>query len=265
MSRFSDEEIAAYLDGEGDPSLGERLEARAAEDAELRGRIEALTVDKQAIAEAFEGLLGASPHMPTEALTKAAPLSRTDVWRTPGALAAAAAACLAIGLGVGFQLASYRGDGATRNKTVQEAPLESWRDYAAAYHALYVTDTLTHVADDDAARVRELDRASRAVGLPLDGVRAPIDELQFRRAQLLGFEGRALVQVAFLSATGAPMALCLINSPDAGDSEVALETRRDMASASWSQPGLEFLLIGGRDAALTKRAAETLRRRLSAS
>ena len=263
MSRFSDEDIAAYLDGEADPPLKQRLEAKVEEDVELQRRIEALTVDRRSISEAFDALLASSPPLPSRALGGAAPSSTSFVWRRAAMLVSAAAACLAIGVGIGFQLAS--GGGERVGAVVAQSGLAGWRDYAAAYHALYVTDTLAHVVDDDAARGRELDRAGKAVGLRLEAVKAPIDQLQFRRAQLLGFEGRSLIQVAFLSSTGEPFALCVIRSPGADESEVEVETRHQMAAASWSQPGLEFLLIGGQDAALTKRAAETLRNRLSAS
>ena len=261
MSRFSDEEIAAYLDGEADPPLRERLEAQAAVDAELQGRIEALTVDKQAIAAAFDALLVTAPPPPAPKQASVAAPSSAPPWRGFAALAGTAAACLAIGFGLGSQFAADGGAGSE----MAQAGLANWRDYAAAYHALYVTDTLAYVADDAEARQRELERAGRAVGLQLDAVSAPLDQLQFRRAQVLGFEGRALVQVAFLSDNGKPFALCVIRSPGARASAVAVETRQNMAAASWSQPDVEFLLIGGDDSALTKRAAEALRDRLAAS
>lgn len=85
---------------------------------------------------------------------------------------------------------------------------------------------------------------------------APVEQLDYKRAQILSFEGRPLIQLAFLSKVGAPVALCILQSYDGQESSPGFSEMRGMSSASWSKDGYEYLLIGGNDNSLIKQVAE---------
>ena len=51
---------------------------------------------------------------------------------------------------------------------MQERQLETWDQYVAAYHALYVNSTLASVDQSEASAVAELETASSAVGKSID-------------------------------------------------------------------------------------------------
>lgn len=73
--------------------------------------------------------------------------------------------------------------------------------------------------------------------------------------QTLGFEGRPLMQLTFLSKFGDPIALCIIRSRNTETQGIVVNEMRGMLAASWSKDGYEYLLIGGRDEALIRNAA----------
>ncbi len=79
---------------------------------------------------------------------------------------------------------------------------EGWRDVVANYQSLYVTETLAQVDQQRA----DLKRLSGALGIDLTAL-PEVEGLSFKRAQQLGFNGRPLAQLTFLTAEGGPVAL----------------------------------------------------------
>ena len=103
----------------------------------------------------------------------------------------------------------------------------------------------------------ELNRVSAAIGKTIDVSALNVSpELDYKRAQILGFKGQALVQLAFLTSTGHPVALCIIRSDREAPGKIVSETMEGMSSAYWSQGGYEYLLIGGKDQSMVSRLAE---------
>ena len=77
-----------------------------------------------------------------------------------------------------------------------------------------------------------------------------------KRAQVLGFRGKPLVQIAYLRNDGTPVALCIIPAgPDAKG--VSMGAAEGLDVARWNTPGYGFLLIGGQDGEPLAREAET--------
>ena len=141
---ITDTELTAYLDGEATSELRAEIEDRLAEDAPLANRLGELDVLPAAdIASAFDPVLDAAPEFPA-ALTE-----------TPAARwwpAAAAVALLAVGTLTGYAFGSGGMD--------EE---RGWHDYVAAYHALYVPETLSETSTD-----AESDLESFSVRMGLD-------------------------------------------------------------------------------------------------
>jgi len=239
---FSDEQLTAYLDGETDHIPATEIESALENDAALRARLESLSVDTQEIAEALDGLLAHAPAAPdlpegTDAGTVG---TRGPVYR---AIAASAVVCLALGGILGFLLSP------PQNQT--------WRDYVATYQALYINATLAHIDQPNTNLADELKRVSQAIGkdIELSSVEGR-GQLDYKRAQILGFNGRPLIQLAFLSKVGTPIALCIIRSQTNAARDVSMSEREGMSSASWAKGGYEYMLIGGGDDMLISQAAK---------
>ena len=118
---------------------------------------------------------------------------------------------------------------------------------------LYVNGTL---ADVEATQT-ETDAALEHLGTVFghDLTAAPRDAvLEYKRGQVLGYQGQPLIQLAYLSPLGDPVALCLIRTGDA-DTGVELTVMEGLAAATWQRDGVAYLLIGGTDSGLIEDAA----------
>ena len=241
---FSDEQLTAFLDGETDHIPAEEIRAALKTDAGLRARLDELSLETGQIAGAFDRLLERAPDMPEfdAGDETVAPARRGLPLRQ---LAASVAVALFVGATAGYFI---RGDS-----------LQTWHDYVAAYHALYIDDTLGTVERPDGALTAELNRVGDAIGKTIElPVLRGIDGLAYKRGQLLGFENRPLVQLAFLSDKGVPIALCIIRSGDGGDKELQVSELQGMSAASWTAGGYDYLLIGGTDPGLITSVASGL-------
>ena len=124
------------------------------------------------------------------------------------------------------------------------APL-GWTAAVASYQSLYVTETLSNTgqaaAETDAVLARAADEFEVALAPATQ-----IDGITFKRAQMLGFKGKPLLQMAYLTPDGTPFALCLIRTdkPDRGTKGIEMF---DVAGVSWVKDGVGYLLIGGND------------------
>jgi len=251
--KFSDEDLVAFLDGEHEHIAVEDIQEALKSDPGLQARIDAMSMDTQAVKNAFDFILDAAPEMPDlpEAAPAPAPASMAGKLKL---VAASAALFLMVGLGAGF----YFG----QTLVGQNGP-ENWREFVAVYQALYINDTLAGIDQNADEAGIELARVSQSIGKTLDlGDLVQQDQLDYKRAQILGFEGKPLAQLTFLSDAGEPIALCIIRSTGQGTKEIVISEMLGMQAASWSRDGYEYLLIGGGNAALIKDAANAFARKL---
>lgn len=243
---FSDEELTAYLDGETGHAQAQRIGHALDRDDLLEERLEALSIDKAQLRKGFDALLETAPEAPALCLTESGEAPKSAMaWRS---IAATSLVCLMAGYGAGYLSAPQ--------------PDRSWHGFVAAYQALYVNATLSPVERPRPVAEAELRRVSRALGKDLDpAALRQHDRLDYKRAQVLGFNGRPLVQIAFLSKVGAPVALCIIRA-DGGSTGIATSTMHGMRTAAWAKDGYQYLLIGGTDAGLIGNAARHFAARL---
>lgn len=234
---FSDEELVAYLDGETEFTPHEDIKQALPRDPALQARVDALYLDLGALREEFSAL---EPERPILALPVAQP-ARSGLW------ASACAACFAAALGLGYLLGS-----------AQQPALSGWADYVAAYQALYSNSTLAHVHATTAMQQAQLDRVAASVGksISLDNL-SVFPDVGFRRAQVLSFQGKPLVQLAFLTSTGDPVALCIIRAKTKPDTPPSFNQLEGLSAGRWAQNGYEYILIGGQDEGLIRRMSNT--------
>ncbi|MEO0943837.1 MAG: zf-HC2 domain-containing protein [Pseudomonadota bacterium] len=231
---ITDEQLTAYLDGELDAAEIARINAALATSPELTERLAALDFPVADIRAAFDRTLDAAPAAPT--LPKVQ--KKTAL---PWLAAVAAAAVLGFGLG-GIVLR-------------QAAP--DWTEVVANYQSLYVTDTLS--APPLAPETQRINVAALSGQLGVDLVPLiDLDDIQFRRAQMLGYEGAPLVQMAYLADDAVPIAIC-VTPISGGDTSVTQSRLFGMEAASWTTNGHGYLIIGGDDPALIEALAERVR------
>ena len=128
----------------------------------------------------------------------------------------------------------------------------------ANYQVLYGKATLATAAPNAAEAADQVARISDALGLDLTALPEP-EGLTFKRAQLLEFNGRPLVQIAYVDGEGTPIALCILSSDKPASDSVDLAALQGLGSASWNSDGFGFLLIGGDDPKALENSADTFK------
>ena len=239
---FTDEELVAYLDGEVEFTPADEITAALANDPELANRLAALDFNKDALQSDFAAMLGDQqpPALP------ASPASSGTSWAMVGSMAASILVALFVGYGAGNFL------------NQPEAP--GWKAYVASYQSLYSADTLRHVNSSPQAQTAELERVAAAIGKSIDlAALQQNPDLTYKRAQVLSFKGKPLVQLAFLTKSGEPVALCILKSSKPNSAQMSQANLEGMSSASWNKDGYAYLLIGGDDQSLISNLASNYR------
>ncbi len=238
---FSDEELTAFIDGEFEHTRAEKIQRALENSAEIQTRIKALALNKSQINSAFDLLLYTAPEMPDLPEIKPAKAANITA-KSIGLIAAFSFVFLIGGLSAGYFAGQHKD--------------KNWREFVAIYQTLYINATLAGIEQQPKAATLELDKVSQSIGKKVDlSVLVQQSQLDYKRAQILGFEGRPLMQLTFLSKIGDPIALCIIRSGNQESREIVVSEMHGMLAASWSKDGYEYLLIGGHDAALIKSAA----------
>lgn len=277
---LSDEKLVAYIDGELDASESAALSDALANDAGARERLETLKGGGRAFAEAFDVMLDAAPDDKLQAMfadlvaqtsggqvngrdtddaspdetvvpfrqpTKPQPQQArgTQIWKMAAA-AAVLAAVFTGGLISGGILNEPQ-------QIAENAP--GWREAAARYVALFSKETLDGMPTDSAERRTNLAKVETALGLQLTESRIADPDLDFRGTQLLNFNGKPLVQIAYLHGQK-PVALCIIAAGTAERASPASETRQGLNIVHWVEGGYGYMVIGDVPEAELNRIAE---------
>lgn len=224
---YSDETLTDYLNGTASAEDAAGIEAALETDQALERRLMALDTAFAGVADVFKGIPGTER---LERLRADLPVETARPARWQGG--AAIAASLALGVLVGSQFLPS-----------QKSQAADWHLEVARYTALYVPETVAFLDAETDNLTVELGRASDALGLDLDlGTLAEVGDLTLRRAQILGFEGQPLIQLAYTDAAGAPFALCIM--PDAKGTKGAQQLA-GLATHAWGSGSHGFILVGG--------------------
>ena len=242
-AEYSDADLITYLDGGLDQDSRLRLESAMASDPDLAGRIGALAMDTHSLRDGFDALLAEAPKLHVPEVP--ARYSRPGGWA-----AVAAVALFAIGLGAGWTLSS-RGES------------ETWHQAVADYQVLYTTETLSATPLGPQAKEAGLANASTRIGLKLTQDLLAVEGMTFQRAQVLSFEGAPLIQVAYLTDKGAPVAFCIMRQDGSNESQPSNRTIAGLSAAVWEAGEHAFILIGPVGEEQLQGQAQTLAKRLS--
>ena len=239
QTTYTDDMLRAYLNGALSEDAAARIEADVAEDEALEARLMALDPFADAVREAFA-------HLPSDDRTddlltqveRAAVPVRSPRSRRLGSLGAAAALVLAVGLGYGA--ASLR---------PQEEPKLGWRAQVALYQALYTYETVAGISVDQDQLAGQFDVASNRLGRALNPDQfADVPGMSLKRAQILAFGDKPIIQIAFAGRDGTPFAFCVIRLAEGAEpSAVRYEELAGLATSHWARDGFGYMLIGGQD------------------
>ncbi|MEM1383805.1 MAG: hypothetical protein AAF713_19960 [Pseudomonadota bacterium] len=256
---YSDDTLRAFLDGTLPAEARQEVEAAFAADRELERRAMSLDLAAAPVAAAFAGMPGEARLATLAAFVEgssSAAGSRGVGWQ--GVLATCGA-----GLGVGIAAGVLIGSGAFSTATDAERgaapddPARDWRLAVAEYQALYVPETVAHLHPDTARLSEELDRAAAKISLALRlEPLAEVASLTLRRAQVLGYDGRPLIQLVYTDNAGQPYALCILRGGTAPEGAMTL---RGQGSHLWRSGEHQFLLIGSAEASELAGAADAFR------
>jgi anti-sigma factor RsiW len=230
----TDADLVAFVDNRLSPDRREAIVSLARQDSTIASRIAVLTDGTPVLGEAFRPLLADMPPQLEERLRKKAQEMNTPpepvVTRRLFTIGLATAASFAIGGVAGGLLMQYRNTSG------------DWREAVAQYHALYgmATTAGLNPSPDDISQ--QLAIVSQVLGRPLLRVGETLAGLNFKRAQVLEFEGAPLIQIVFETADKIPLAFCLKRSRDTLRSP-SVDMQQGLALASWTRDGVDELIV----------------------
>ncbi len=233
----TDADLVAFVDNRLPPERREAIVSLARQDSAIASRIAVLTDGTPVLGEAFRPLLTTVPRglekqlrekaRGLNALPEPVAANPSRRWFTMGLATAASFAIGGVAGGLLMQPRSPSGD---------------WREAVAQYHALYgmATTAGLNPSPDDISQ--QLTAVSQALGRPLPGIADTLAGLNFKRAQVLEFEGAPLIQIVFETADKIPVAFCLKRSRDTLRSP-SVEMQHGLALASWTRDGVDELIV----------------------
>lgn len=228
----SDELLVAYLDGELDDARRRLIADQVCNDPVLASRIEALQCADLPFKVAFDSLLAQAPAERLHAMLNALPPTQVATLSRRRFLAMAA----------GFAVAGVAADRLFMRLTHAESG-QGWRASVAEYMALYTPQTLEHLSADPASHIAQLSAVGAQLGLALSPASVSLPGAEFRRAQILDYDGVLIGQLSYLDPRHGPLALCITASKK-GAQPIATEQRRGLNVVYWANRSHAFMLIG---------------------
>ena len=259
----TDEDLVAYLDGMLEGDEAEYIEREVKMDRGLDARLELLRSGMRPFDEAYDLLLHEAPNKRLKQILKLAkepppppveepepeaePVSAQmevvsqEPWRGWRKLAAGLAffAVFAAGL-VTSRFVELPG---VQPRIARAPAVKGWRAAVAEYQALFVKETLAQAGEDAQAQSANLRAALAHVGLDLSVPQVSVDPLEFKRAEVLNFKGKPLVQMAYLFNGDTPVSFCIIKSGKPAHG-VKSEKRLGLNIVHWRSKDYGFMVIG---------------------
>lgn len=248
----SDELLVAYLDGELDAQQRQLIADRLRVDPALAVRLEALQGTDLPFKAAFDSLLDQAPTERLQVMLKSLPSAQAPALSRRRFLAMAA----------GFAVAGVFADRLFMSWPRAE-PGQGWRASVAEYMALYTPQTLENLSTDSASHMAQLSSVGAQLGLPLSPAVVSLPGAEFRRAQILDYDGILIGQLTYLDPLHGPLALC-ITASGKGAQPIATEQRRGMNVVYWASATHSYMLIGRNPFEALQRMARDVEKTLPA-
>ncbi|MFN8828713.1 MAG: hypothetical protein ACK50Q_08530 [Labrys sp. (in: a-proteobacteria)] len=265
----TDEDLVALIDRRVPAAREEAIRAALASDADLAKRFALFKSTDLPFAEAFRPMLDATPadlirsiERQIAAQATPAPIRPAatdtgsggslgtwiaDLWgmvTRPASFVAGSALGAAAMLMIVLGLAAVAPQmlGTTSRFQIADAA-DAFIENVAAYQSFYTKDTIA-AAPLSPQQVREsLTFANERLGRSFALADTAVPGFEFRRAQVLSFEGRPVGQFVLAAANGEPLALCVM-ATDLADSGIHQETRHGLTITSWRRQGFIYVTAG---------------------
>jgi len=250
MNTPSDEQLVAYLDGELDGEYRDQLDSAIAEDSLLSLRVQWLSRSNLPYKNAYDELAQQAPLERLQARLDAIPAPQRPGFNRRWFIGGAAAALLAGGVLADRLFLGWHA-----------AQSNNWRALVGDYMALYVPQTLDHLPTDDASQRAQLRTVDARLGLNLSPATLKLSGAEFKRAQMLEYDGVPIAQIVYLDAKHGPLALCVTRS-NSGSQPLAHERRREMNVVYWTEREHAWMLIGHNAPVALEDKAKLLKSRL---
>ncbi|WP_085696051.1 anti-sigma factor [Pseudomonas sp. B26(2017)] len=251
MNTPSDEQLVAYLDDELDREQRSHLDSLIADDPLLSLRVQWLSRSSLPFKAAYDELAQQAPLDRLQARLDAAPSPQKTGFSRRWFIGAAAA---------GVALAGVAADRLFLAWQMQQS--HNWRELVGDYMALYVPQTLEHLPTDEASQLAQLRTVDARLGVSLSPAKLKLPGAQFKRAQLLEYDGVPIAQMTWLDATHGPLALCVTRT-NSGSQPLAHERRHAMNVVYWTEREHAWMLIGHHPASELEDMAKMFKTRLN--
>jgi anti-sigma factor RsiW len=280
--------LRAYVDGELSPDERSRVDSLITHSAQVRKQVEALRASCLPYRAAFEA--APTPPIPQALTQQLAALSAVAQAGSPTGSSRSPTARrrwignTAAGLGMA---ASFAAGFLVRpawffSSGDDDAMFGPWVRTIASYQALYVRETvergvdspenITKVLQNFRLKLSSIDAAGKSAEQKDHGRKPGRSSVQsdvnvpdlssaglaFMRAQLLGYEGRPLIQMAYLPSRGKPAALCILPIGDASEGAVIAKRMENLSIATWQKEGLSYVLAADMPLAEARAIGEKL-------
>jgi hypothetical protein len=246
MNTPSDEQLVAYLDGELDGDDRHQLDHAIAEDSLLSLRVQWLSRSNLPYKKAYDELAQQAPLDRLQARLDAIPSPQRPGFNRRWFIGGAAAALLAGGVLADRLFLGWHA-----------AQSNNWRALVGDYMALYVPQTLDHLPTDEASQRAQLRTIDARLGLNLSPATLKLPGAEFKRAQMLEYDGVPIAQIVYLDAKHGPLALCVTRS-NSGSQPLAHERQREMNVVYWTAREHAWMLIGYNPPSLLQGMAQKL-------
>ncbi len=259
---YSDEELKAYLCGEADRELRDRIDRQLDEDDELQARIASLDDLPATLSAAAAGLLdlapvqrmsrrlsgaeGPDPDRTRRSGAEPAGTARRGMWlglRRPAAVGLLAG-CLLVALTLGGLIGRE-----LFPRTVEVVPTgpPRWITAAVDHTNLYTQRTLTARAVDSETKAAMVELAGRHLSRDLTAIASDLPRFRFERAELLRFEDKPLAQLLYLHDSGTPFAFYILDTGEYAEAAI-VEPRKgqieELAATRWRGARYEYFTVG---------------------
>ena len=250
----TDEDLVAYLDGMLDDELAAHVEREVKHDRALEARLGLLRRGDRPFEEAYDLLLHEAPQerlkqvldqarkQPVPQLSEgsvSAPPQHWAGWR----LLAAAAVLLAVFAGGLFSSQFVHLPGEKTQTADGSWSKKGWRAAVAEYQSLFITQTLQNAGADEQERSADIHSVSSYLGIDLTVDKVSVAPLELKRADVLKFSGKRLVQMAYLANGKTPVSFCIIKGKRKPH-ELAQEQRLGLNIVYWDTEDFGFMVIG---------------------